>query len=188
MEPLLCCLTNTCVPPAACRFIRERSGCISVFLRQAHHNLHAIITVHPSSSFTLQLEKAQERCQISWCNHRDAPMMGSQSIYCSMCHKPPPPCSASTTGTCGCCSMCLCSLWHFLAGLKTLHKLTQWAGSHCSLANKARGKTTCPRSGCEEKPTNTFHCCPLCCCSWGRDRLQVLNSNLFHLRPRFQVE
>lgn len=95
INSLFCCFTNTCVLPAVCRFIRERSSCISVFLRQAHHNLHGIITVHPSSFFTLQLEKAQELCEIScsaitetfswWVPHL--------SIHCSVCHKPPLPCS-----------------------------------------------------------------------------------------------
>lgn len=63
-EQLLLCFTTVHIPTAACRFIRQRRGHISVLLSQAHHSLRGVITVHPSSSFTLQLEKAQEHCQI----------------------------------------------------------------------------------------------------------------------------
>lgn len=34
-------------------------------LRTAHHNIHHTVAVYPSSSFTLQLDKAQEHHQIS---------------------------------------------------------------------------------------------------------------------------
>jgi len=36
-----------------------------LFLSQAHHNLHCVVAVHPSPSFTLQLDKAQGHCQVS---------------------------------------------------------------------------------------------------------------------------
>lgn len=63
-EQLLRCFTTIRILTAVCRFIRQRRGRVSVSLSQAHHNLRGVITVHPSSSFTLQLEKAQEHCQI----------------------------------------------------------------------------------------------------------------------------
>lgn len=63
-EQLLLCFITVRIPTAACRFIRQRRGRISVLLSQAHHNLRGVITVHPSSSFTLQREKAQEHCQL----------------------------------------------------------------------------------------------------------------------------
>lgn len=65
IQPLFCCFTTACILTAVCRFIREKSGHISVFLSQAHENLGGEIPDHPSSSLPLQLEKAQEHWQVS---------------------------------------------------------------------------------------------------------------------------
>lgn len=131
---------------------------------QAHPNLHDKITVHPSSSFTLQLRESPGALPdfLEW-NHRDAPMVGSppidllshggfpiywSAVPCATSHHHCVPSGTWLSGHHRYLWLLFSVpvlLWHFLAGLKTLQELTEWAGSHCSLAAKAQGENNLPK-------------------------------------------